>query len=261
MSGPSIQLRGLAKAFGAKQVLRDVTVDAPAGQSLVIIGASGTGKSVTLKLILGLLHSDAGQILIDGQDSVRWRGRKRAELMRRIGVLFQGAALFDSLRIWENVAFAATHADRMPRAKARDLAAETLAKVGLDESVLDLRPAALSGGMQKRVGLARAVATKPDILFFDEPTTGLDPITADAINRLIRATVTDLGVTALSITHDMGSVRHIADRVAMLHAGVIQWDGPVTELDSTDNPYVRQFVSGSVEGPIPTVFTGTQTAA
>ncbi len=245
---PKIALTGVAKAFGPNRVLRGVNLTVNQGQSVVIIGGSGTGKSVTLKCIIGLVEPDAGTIAIDGQTVTR---ANRAEFLDQFGMLFQGGALFDSIRVWENVAFRFLRgADRLTRVEARARAVEKLARVGLGEAVADLFPAELSGGMQKRVGLARAIATDPKIIFFDEPTTGLDPIMADVINDLVREIVTEMGATAMTITHDMRSVRRIADRVAMLHEGIVQWEGPVAEIDSTANPYMHQFVNGLPTGPI-----------
>ncbi|MDT8344986.1 MAG: ATP-binding cassette domain-containing protein [Thermohalobaculum sp.] len=252
MTAPTkIVLEGVAKAFGANQVLRGVDLVVPKGQSTVIIGGSGTGKSVALKCILGLITPDAGHITVDGEDVSRLRGRARETLLDKFGMLFQGGALFDSLLVWENVAFRMLQGRRkLPKRAARELAIEKLRRVGLTPETADLYPAELSGGMQKRVGLARAIAAQPEIIFFDEPTTGLDPIMADVINDLIREIVVEMGATAMTITHDMTSVRKIADRVAMLHDGVIQWEGPVSEIDTTANPYVHQFVNGLAEGPI-----------
>ncbi len=245
-----LSLRGVHKAFGAKQVLAGVDLDILPGQSMVVIGGSGTGKSVLLKCILGLLRPDRGSIRLDGEELVGLAGPALDRARARFGMLFQGGALFDSLTVWRNVTFALT-AGRSGRAGTlRARAIEELARVGLGPDVADLKPASLSGGMQKRVALARAICARPDILFFDEPTTGLDPIMADVINRLIREQVAALGATALSITHDMGSVRHIADRVAMLAEGRIVWEGAVAELDSSGNPFVDQFVRGRADGPI-----------
>jgi phospholipid/cholesterol/gamma-HCH transport system ATP-binding protein len=247
---PKIAVRGLRKSFGAKQVLVGVDIDVMPRESVVIIGGSGTGKSVLIKCILGLLVPDAGSIRIDGIETVGLAGRAREQLMHKFGMLFQGSALFDSLSVWENVAFGLIQGRGMPRSQARDIALEKLAAVGLGPEVATLRPAELSGGMQKRVALARAIAAEPEILFFDEPTTGLDPIMADVINRLIVQCVRGLGATAVSITHDMVSTRKIADRVAMLHQGRIIWHGPAAEIDHSANPFVDQFVSGREEGPI-----------
>lgn len=247
---PKILLAGVEKAFGRKQVLRGVDLTVAPGESVVIIGGSGTGKSVTLKCLLGLLTPDAGRIEIDGQDITRLRGAERDAVLAKIGVLFQGAALFDSLPVWENVAFRLLRAQRLPRRQARDIALAKLADVGLEAHIADLYPAALSGGMQKRVGLARAIATGPEIILFDEPTTGLDPIMGDMINDLIVKCVRELGATALTITHDMESARKIGDRIAMLYDGRIIWDGPVAEIDDCGNPYVQQFITGATDGPL-----------
>jgi phospholipid/cholesterol/gamma-HCH transport system ATP-binding protein len=247
---PKIAVRGLHKSFGAKHVLDGVDIDCAAGESLVIIGGSGVGKSVLIKCILGLIHPEAGSIRIDGVETIGIGRAAREQLMRKFGMLFQGSALFDSLRVWENVAFGLIEGRAMPRQQAREIALEKLAAVGLGPEVGELSPAELSGGMQKRVALARAIAAEPEILFFDEPTTGLDPIMADVINRLIVDCVRGLGATAVSITHDMVSTRRIADRVAMLHKGRIVWQGPTAEIDRTDNPFVDQFVHGRAEGPI-----------
>lgn len=247
---PKISIRGLKKSFGAKQVLRGVDLDIVDGASLVVIGGSGTGKSVLLKCILGLVPADGGEILIDGDNILRLSPHERARRTRDIGMLFQGSALFDSLKVWENVGFRLIYGEGKSRRVARDKAAECLAQVGLPKEVGDLAPSELSGGMQKRVALARAIAADPHILFFDEPTTGLDPITADVINRLIIERVKAVGATAISITHDMASARRIADEVAMLHQGRIVWRGPASEIAASGNPYVDQFVNGRAEGPI-----------
>jgi phospholipid/cholesterol/gamma-HCH transport system ATP-binding protein len=243
-------IRGVRKAFGAKQVLDGIDLDVPAGQSLVVIGASGTGKSVLLKCILGLLVPDAGSIRLDGEELVGLSGGALEAARARFGMLFQGSALFDSLPVWRNVTFALTRGQDGRAAELKARAIAELAKVGLSADVAELRPAALSGGMQKRVALARAICARPEILFFDEPTTGLDPIMAEVINQLIREQVGALGATALTITHDMGSVRRIADRVAMLADGRIVWEGPVADLDSSGNAHVAQFIAGRTAGPI-----------
>jgi phospholipid/cholesterol/gamma-HCH transport system ATP-binding protein len=243
---PRIRLRGLQKRFGAKSVLAGVDLDVGQGESMVIIGGSGSGKSVTIKCILGLIAADGGSIRVDGREVIGLSGRALADHQARFGMLFQGGALFDSLSVWRNIAFALKGPARERRAAAID----TLARVGLGADVADLRPAELSGGMQKRVALARAIAAGPEILFFDEPTTGLDPIMADVINDLIRTLVTDLKITAITITHDMSSVRKIADSVAMLYEGRIVWHGPRAMIDSAENPYLDQFVHGRAEGPI-----------
>ena len=245
-----IRIRELYKRFGTKQVLNGVDLDVAKGESVVVIGGSGTGKSVLLKCILGLLEPDRGSIQIDGEEVVGLGRSAREQVMHKFGMLFQSAALFDSLPVWENVAFGLLHIKRLGRAEAKERAVATLAQVGLDADVADLWPAELSGGMRKRVGLARAIATQPEILFFDEPTTGLDPIMSDVINDLIARSVRHLGATAISITHDMASARKIADRIAMLYQGKIIWQGPVAEIDHSGNPYVEQFIHGRGEGPI-----------
>ncbi len=248
---PKIELRGVRKSFGSNRVLRGVDLSVGKGESLVIIGGSGTGKSISIKCVIGLVRPDSGEIRVDGQDVSKLGGSAREEMLDRFGMLFQGGALFDSLLVWQNVAFRHLHGQRkLPKAEARDVAIEKLRRVGLGEQTADLYPAELSGGMQKRVGLARAICAEPEIIFFDEPTTGLDPIMSDVINDLIRELVSELGATAVTITHDMRSVRRIADTVAMIHEGVIQWSGPVGEIDTADNPYVHQFVNGLPEGPI-----------
>jgi phospholipid/cholesterol/gamma-HCH transport system ATP-binding protein len=245
-----VELRGVKKRFGSKVVLDGVDLTIAQGESLVVIGGSGTGKSVMIKCVLGILKPDAGQIFVDGKEVTRLGGRARDAVLRKFGMLFQGAALFDSLSVWENVAFGLIQGRGMARTKARDIAIEKLGKVGLGPEVANLSPSELSGGMQKRVGLARAIAADPEIIFFDEPTTGLDPIMADVINDLIIATVKDVGATALSITHDMVSARKIADRIAMLYRGKIIWEGPTAQIDATGNAYVDQFIHGRAEGPI-----------
>jgi phospholipid/cholesterol/gamma-HCH transport system ATP-binding protein len=252
MSEPpaKIRIRDLHKRFGAKQVLDGVELDVAEGESVVVIGGSGTGKSVLLKCVLGLLEPDRGSIVIDGEEVVGLRRRAREQVMQKFGMLFQSAALFDSLPVWENVAFGLVNIKKLGRAEAKERAVATLAQVGLGADVADLWPAELSGGMRKRVGLARAIATQPEILFFDEPTTGLDPIMADVINDLIARSVRHLGATAISITHDMASARKIADRIAMLYQGKIIWQGPVAQIDQSGNPYVEQFIHGRGEGPI-----------
>lgn len=247
---PKLELKEVRKSFGAKKVLQGVNLKINPGKSLVIIGGSGTGKSVALKCILGLLHPDSGSILIDGQESVGIAPPERDQVMRKFGMLFQGAALFDSMRVWENVAFGLIQGRGIDRRTAYDIALDKLHSVGLDEAVAQLYPAELSGGMQKRVGLARAIAADPEIIFFDEPTTGLDPIMADVINNLIVKSVKQLGATTLSITHDLASARKIADEVAMIYQGQIIWQGPVSSLDHSGNDYVDQFIHGRAEGPI-----------
>ncbi|EKV32391.1 Methionine ABC transporter ATP-binding protein [Caenispirillum salinarum AK4] len=249
-SDPKIRIRGVEKSFGPKRVLDGVDLDVGKGESVVIIGGSGTGKSVLLKCVLGLLHPDTGSIRIDGEETAGASGKERDRLLHKFGMLFQSAALFDSLPVWENVAFRLIHGDKMPRKDAREIAVEKLRAVGLKADVADLFPAELSGGMQKRVGLARAIAAEPEIIFFDEPTTGLDPIMADVINDLIVACREDLGATTLSITHDMASARKIADRIAMIYHGKIIWVGDAEAVDASGNDFVDQFVNGRAEGPI-----------
>jgi phospholipid/cholesterol/gamma-HCH transport system ATP-binding protein len=246
-----IELSGVHKAFGPNRVLQGVDLSIAKGTSMVIIGGSGTGKSVLLKCILGLVKHDTGTITLDGQDV---KTVERDAFLARFGMLFQGGALFDSLKVWENVAFRLMRgATKLPPAQAREIAIEKLRRVGLTPAVADQLPAELSGGMQKRVGLARAIAAEPEIIFFDEPTTGLDPIMAGVINDLIREIVVEMGVTAMTITHDMSSVRAIADNVAMLHAGKIRWTGPIGAMDGADDPYLQQFIHGRADGPIESV--------
>ncbi len=246
-----ITLTDVHKAFGNNHVLRGLDLVIPKGESMVIIGGSGTGKSVLLKCILGLVHPDQGTITLEGQDVTRG---DRDAFLARFGMLFQGGALFDSLKVWENVAFRLVRgAKPMTKDQARQVAIEKLRRVGLKPAVADLFPAELSGGMQKRVGLARAIAAEPEVIFFDEPTTGLDPIMSGVINTLIREIVVEMGVTAMTITHDMTSVRAIADRVAMLHDGLIRWTGPVADMDAASDPYLQQFIHGRAEGPIESV--------
>jgi phospholipid/cholesterol/gamma-HCH transport system ATP-binding protein len=247
---PKVELRGVKKRFGDKVVLDGVDLVLRPGHSLVVIGGSGTGKSVMIKCVLGILHPDEGRIFVDGQEITQLTGRAHDEVLKKFAMLFQGAALFDSLPVWENVAFGLIQGRGVSRRKAKDIAIEKLSKVGLGADVATLSPAELSGGMQKRVGLARAIAADPEIIFFDEPTTGLDPIMADIINDLIVSTVKDLGVTTLSITHDMVSARKISDHIAMLYKGKIVWIGPTSEIDSSANAYVDQFIHGRAEGPI-----------
>lgn len=246
-----IELIGVTKSFGNNHVLRGVDLTVDRGTSLVIIGGSGTGKSITIKSVLGLITPDAGKITVDGQDVTQ---TDRDAFLARFGMLFQGAALFDSLPVWQNVAFRLLRGSlKRPKDEARQIAIEKLRRVGLTPDVADRLPAELSGGMQKRVGLARAIAADPEIIFFDEPTTGLDPIMAGVINDLIREIVVEMGATAITITHDMTSVRAIADNVAMLHDGVIQWSGPVGDIDTSGDPFLDQFIHGRAIGPIEAV--------
>ncbi|MCZ6605556.1 MAG: ATP-binding cassette domain-containing protein [Alphaproteobacteria bacterium] len=253
---PKIRTRGLTKSFGEKKVLQGLDIDVGAQESLVVIGGSGTGKSVLIKNIIGLMEPDSGTIEIDGEDVTSLSDTERERVIRKFGMLFQGGALFDSLSVWENVAFGLIQARGMGRGQAKDKAIATLAQVGLSSDVASLAPSELSGGMQKRVGLARAIATDPEIIFFDEPTTGLDPIMGSIIDELIIKSVRELGATALSITHDMASARRIADRIAMIHEGRIIWQGPVADIDRSGNPHVEQFINGHSEGPIQMQVTG-----
>ena len=250
MVASKISLRGVTKAFGPKQVLRGIDLEVTPGESMVVIGGSGTGKSVLLKCILGLMQPDDGSIKIDGVETVELGDNGRGQVMRKFGMLFQGGALFDSLRVWENVAFGPIQSDGMPTEQARQVAIAKLGNVGLGPEIGELFPSELSGGMQKRVALARAIAREPEIIFFDEPTTGLDPIMADVINDLIVKCVSDLGATAVSITHDMASARKIGHRIAMLYDGKLIWQGPVADIDRSGNAYVDQFIHGRAEGPI-----------
>lgn len=245
-----IIIKDLCKSFGNKHILNSLNLEVKEGESLVVIGGSGTGKSVLIKNIVGLLTPDSGSILIDGQETNNLSDKKRGEMLQKFGYLFQNGALFDSLPIWKNIAFVPIQTKTLNLKDARKLAIEKLESVGLDESVADLFPVELSGGMQKRAALARAIALNPEIIFFDEPTTGLDPIMSAIINDLIKKNSKHLGATTITITHDLISAAHIADRVAMIYEGKIVWDGPIDKLHSSNNPYVEQFVSGSIKGPI-----------
>lgn len=245
-----IELTDVCKRFGPKVVLDGINLTIEKGQSLVVIGGSGSGKSVLIKSILGIVTPDSGNIKIDGEEVTKLSFRERQPILRKFGMLFQGGALFDSLPVWENIAFALLQNNVLNRKEARDLAIEKLKSVGLGADVANLSPSELSGGMQKRVALARAIAAKPEIIFFDEPTTGLDPIMADVINGLIVKCSKELGATTLSITHDMASVRKIASRVAMIYNGKIIWNGDINEIERSGNDHVDQFIHGRAEGPI-----------
>lgn len=246
-----IEITGLHKSFGSKVVLNGVNLSVAKGESMVIIGGSGTGKSVLIKCVIGLIKPDSGLIMVNGKDATKG---DRDEFLEQFGMLFQGGALFDSLSVWQNVAFRLLRGPhKRPKEEAREIAIEKLRRVGLKPDVADLYPAELSGGMQKRVGLARAIAAEPAIIFFDEPTTGLDPIMSGVINELVREIVVEMGATAMTITHDMSSVRAIADKVAMIHNGVIQWTGPIGEMDDSGDPYLDQFINARAEGPIEAV--------
>ncbi len=236
------------KSFGSHQVLRGVDLQVGDGQSMVVIGGSGSGKSVLIKHIIGLLKPDKGSVSIDGEDITGLDSRHLYEVRKKFGMLFQGAALFDSMTVWENVSFALTRSGMKPK-EAKEVAVEKLRLVGLS-GVEDLMPSELSGGMRKRVGLARAIAHQPRILLYDEPTTGIDPIMADAINDLIIKMREELHVTSVAITHDMQSAYKIADRIAFLYEGNIIETGTPEEIKSTANPYTKQFITGSAQGPI-----------
>lgn len=250
MSTPKIELAGVTKSFDGKQVLRGVDISVDAEESLCIIGTSGCGKSVSLKCLLGLIVADGGSIKIDGQEILGANRKKLEAVRRRFGMTFQFGALFDSLPIWQNVTFRLVQSQKMSRDEARQIAKDTITQLGLAPDVIDQYPAELSGGMQKRVALARAIADKPEILLFDEPTSGLDPITGGVIDSLIIDAVKRLGATAITISHDMASVRRIADKVAMIHNGVIIWCGPVDTMDDSGVPEVHQFVHGLADGPL-----------
>jgi len=249
-----VEITNLTKTFGEKEVLTGVNLSVKKGESLVILGGSGSGKSVLIKIISSLLDASSGSVKIDGQEIHGIKGEARDKMMEKIGFLFQGGALFDSLPIWENVAFRLIHHKKINKKEAREIAIQKLRAVGLNEKVADLFPSELSGGMQKRASLARAIAVNPEIIFFDEPTTGLDPIMADVINDLIIKVSKEIGATAITITHDMQSARKIADKVAMLYEGKIIWTGDVKEMDSSNNPYLDQFIHGRAEGPIKFLF-------
>lgn len=244
---PKIVIKNIAKSFGDKKVLTDVNLEVRKGESLVIIGGSGTGKSVLIKIIAGLIQQDRGKIFIDGKGL---NGKNRNLILNEFGFLFQSGALFDSLKIWENVSFRLIQNQHATRKEAYKTAIENLSYVGLSEKVANLYPAELSGGMQKRVSLARSIASKPQVIFFDEPTTGLDPIMSNVINELIILNTKKLGATAITITHDLSSASKIADRVAMLYQGSIIWQGDSSSMVQSNNKFVDQFVTGSSNGPI-----------
>jgi phospholipid/cholesterol/gamma-HCH transport system ATP-binding protein len=255
-----IAIQDLTKAFGAKVVLDGVDLSVAAGQSLVVLGSSGTGKSVLIKCILGILEPDSGEIAVDGVSVLNRNDVGHAKFLNKTGVLFQGSALFDSLTVWQNISFRQLQERQMSRKQAREYAVDLLAQVGLAANVANLAPSELSGGMQRRAALARAIASKPDVIFFDEPTTGLDPITANGINDLIVATIKQLGATAVTITHDINSMRRIADEVALLFGGKIIWKGKVAGIDKVADPYLDQFIHGKLMGPIPVLGFGGKRA-
>ena len=243
-----ISIKNIKKAFNQVNVLNGINLDVAKGESMVVIGGSGTGKSVLLKVILGLIQPDSGEIFLEGQSLSRIG---RDLFLERFGMLFLGGALFDSLNVWQNISFRLIRGNGRINAKeAREIAEQKLQRVGLKPEISELFPSELSGGMQKRVGLARAIASNPEIIFFDEPTTGLDPIMAGVINELIREIVVEMGVTAITITHDMASARAIGDKIAMIHNGIIQWNGQITDLEKSNDPYLIQFLNGSSNGPI-----------
>ena len=249
-ANPKIKIQNLAKSFAGKPVLKDINLEVNEQESLVIIGTSGCGKSVTLKCLLGLIQPDSGSILINGVETVGQSRANREQMLNDFGMTFQFGALFDSLPIWENITFRLRQNTKMNKQKARDIAADIVGQLGLRAHVIDQYPAELSGGMQKRVALARAIADKPQILLFDEPTSGLDPITGGVIDNLITDSVKRLGATAVTISHDMASVRRIADKVAMIDKGHVIWSGPVSEMDKTGIAEVDQFVHGKPDGPL-----------
>ena len=244
-----IEIADLHKSFGGHHVLRGVNLSVEKGESMTVIGGSGSGKSVLIKHIIGLLFPDRGRVVVDGQDLNSLDERGLNEIRKKFGMLFQGAALFDSLTVWENVGFGLKQHTKLSDKEIRAIATEKLALVDL-RNVEDKMPSDLSGGMKKRVGLARAIAMDPAIILYDEPTTGLDPITADAINDLIVDLRKKLGVTSVAITHDMHSAYKISDRIAMLYKGQILEVGTPEEIKNTANPIVRQFITGSAVGPI-----------
>jgi len=249
--GPAhITLKDVYKSFASKEVLRGINLSVSKGESLVVIGGSGSGKSVLIKTIIGLMKQTSGRIEINGIDVTAFPGHQRQEHVGKYGMLFQGGALFDSLPVWQNISFKLLQLNTLNKKEAYDLAIRKLNSVGLDSDVAKLYPAELSGGMQKRVALARAIADDPDMIFFDEPTTGLDPIMADIINDLIIKCSEELGATTITITHDMHSVRKIADNVAMIYEGQIIWHGEAKNLDKSKNEYVEQFIHGRATGPI-----------
>jgi len=247
---PKIEISKLAKRFGTKQVLSDISLSVAPSESLCIIGTSGCGKSVLLKSILGLVTPDSGTITVDGVQTVGQSRAERENMLQKFGMTFQFGALFDSLSIWENITFRLRQKQPTPKKQAQEIAAQIIQTLGLDGQVIYQYPAELSGGMQKRVALARAIADKPEILLFDEPTSGLDPITGGVIDDLIVNAVKQLGATTLTISHDMASVKRIADKVAMIHQGHIIWHGSVDQMYQTGIAEVDQFVNGHPHGPL-----------
>lgn len=248
-STPKIKLEGVTKSFGDNHVLKGVDLEIADGESVVLIGASASGKTCLMKCIVGLVAPDAGSIQIDGQESTTLSPKEREVLMHRLGMLFQQSALFDSQLVWENVAFQLLQDHQLSRTEAKEIAINTLTSVGLPPDVGELLPAEISGGMQKRVGFARAIANKPEIVLLDEPTAGLDPIMTNVINDLILDNVHQMGATALSITSDTGGARKLGDKIAMLYDGKIIWDGSRENVDQSGNPFVDQFIHHRGEGP------------
>ncbi|HTO91895.1 MAG TPA: ABC transporter ATP-binding protein [Candidatus Sulfotelmatobacter sp.] len=247
-----IAIRGLKKRLGSLQVLDGVDLDIEKGETMLVMGRSGSGKSVLLRHIIGLMAPDSGSIEVEGEEIVGLRERELNEVRKKFGMLFQSAALFDSLTVGENIALPLREHTRLPDAEIHKRVAERLEWVGLS-GVEDMKPASLSGGMKKRVGLARALAMDPQIVLYDEPTTGIDPIMADVIDKLIRGLQKRLAVTSVVVTHDMVSAYKVADRMALLHGGRVVFIGTPEEVRSTRDPLVRQFVEGSSEGPMQTV--------
>ena len=241
---PKIQVIDLHKSFGKNHVLRGINFEMQEGESLVVLGGSGSGKSVLLKCVLGLMEPDQGQVLIDGKDVLQMSTRERDDVRHKFGMLFQGSALFDSLPVWRNIGFELIYNQKLPIAKVQSLVKQKLKAVGLTPPVMDLSPAELSGGMQKRVGLARAIASNPEIIFFDEPTTGLDPIMCGVIDRLIVQSLRDLNACGITITHDIATARYVADKIAMLKEGKLIWTGQAKDLDKTKNSIVKEFING-----------------
>lgn len=244
-----VEFKNVKKQFGNRVILKNFSLQIPKGKTVVVLGGSGTGKSVSIKCLLGLLTPDKGEILVDGKSVIKLNEKKQYELMKKFGMLFQFGALFDSLTTWENVAFALLE-QGMDKKDAKKVALEKLALVGLGKNVADLMPAEISGGMKKRVSLARAICTNPEIVLYDEPTTGLDPITADTIDRLIVELRDKLKITGIAITHDMQSAFKIADYIALLYQGEIIYYDTVENTKTTDNPYIKQFINGEESGPI-----------
>lgn len=245
-----LSLSGIEKSFADNHVLRGIDLDVRKGDSLALIGTSGCGKSLLFKCILGLVWPDSGTVAVNGRDRNSLSNRERRDFERRCSVLFQYGGLFDSLRVWENICFRQTNFDGMSAEEARHIAADKLAIVGLGPDTCELYPSELSGGMQKRVGFARAIASDPEILFLDEPTAGLDPIMTNEICRFIDESVAAIGATAISISSNINTVERISGRVAMIHDGHIVWDGATSDIWSSGNDHVHQFVNKLADGPI-----------